>query len=628
LNGRSSPLHGTDLASFLAQLPAKTIARVEVATSPSAKDDPEGTAGIINLVLEQQVELHLSGSVSAGASNTGLRTVSANVGEQRGPVTLFGSYSYFGDERIVTGYRNLTDPSQGSPTFTTSTTHAANRPSSQTATLRSEYRFDKSNAVSFDAIVLDGDYGRESVSQYRRYEAVPTESARFDRVNDQRSRNALQDYALAFRHTGKAAPEGLSTELRITRGSNRVENTLFGRVDPAYAVTEAGSAPERNWGGTGYPSWNLQSDYTRGLGAQGRIEAGVKRTLRRTRNDFAAAALDTATGQTTPEPDRSSLFDYREEIRAGYVVLSRRGGKVQSQAGVRVEQTVAQFSGDTVPRNDMRYASAFPSAAVSWTPTATRQLRLSYARRIARPDGSQRNPVVLREDATHAFVGNPNLVPEHTDAVELTMQETRRWGSVQVVPYLRRTEHALRYVQAIDAAGVTIGTYDNLASAENLGVDLNTTYRQARFSLVGGASVFKYRSDAANLIGDPSVRSTAWSVRANSTVTLDARSDVQVGGSYRSAGRVEGGSEDAVPQLNVAFRRKLWGEQGSVTVRITDPLEITRFGFRTVSGTVLEDSRRGFGRIVAISLSRNFGTQLRLRPQNDPDVQGPPPTVR
>src|SRR5919202_1225592 len=97
INGRSSPLTGEQLGHFLTQLPASAVQRVEVSTNPSAKNDPEGTAGVLNIVLNQEAETGLSGGLTAGSGTTGLVNASGNVGRQSGPLTVFLSASLFRD---------------------------------------------------------------------------------------------------------------------------------------------------------------------------------------------------------------------------------------------------------------------------------------------------------------------------------------------------------------------------------------------------------------------------------------------------------------------------------------------------------------------------------------------------
>src|SRR5688572_6698971 len=104
INGRNSPLRGEQLGNFLAQLPANVLSRIEVAASPSAKEDPEGTAGIINLVLTEQVQGSRTAGVSAGTNTNGMANVSANAGTQTNKWTLFSSASVMRNPIPITAF--------------------------------------------------------------------------------------------------------------------------------------------------------------------------------------------------------------------------------------------------------------------------------------------------------------------------------------------------------------------------------------------------------------------------------------------------------------------------------------------------------------------------------------------
>ena len=117
INGRASPLSGEQLAQFLAQIPASTVSRVEVATNPSAKNDPEGTAGIINIVLNQQADIGLSGGLNASTGTTRQANLSGNIGRQSGPLTLYLSASVYRDHRDISGSSDRTNLAIPVPAF-------------------------------------------------------------------------------------------------------------------------------------------------------------------------------------------------------------------------------------------------------------------------------------------------------------------------------------------------------------------------------------------------------------------------------------------------------------------------------------------------------------------------------
>ncbi|MDB4899179.1 MAG: TonB-dependent receptor, partial [Gemmatimonadetes bacterium] len=210
---------------------------------------------------------------------------------------------------------------------------------------------------------------------------------------------------------------------------------------------------------------------------------------------------------------------------------------------------------------------------------------------------------------------------------EIAFQETRPWGSVQLAPYLRRTLHAVRYIQSVDDNGVTVGTFENVASTQTAGTDLNVTYRTGPLILFTGGSAYHYSSDAANLSTNLSTRAFVWLVRANATWKFSPLTDAQLFAHYRAPYAREGGSQTAFAMMNFAVRRKLWGDQGSLALRISDPFSLMSFGFRTADGRVIELNERRWGtRGVFLTVTRSFGQQLKLKPKAQEGEQQQPPS--
>lgn len=630
INGRPSPLKGDQLGNFLAQLPASMVKNVEVSTNPSAKNDPEGTAGIINIVLNQDADLGLSGGLTMGTGSTGQANFSGNIGRQSGPLTLFLSYGVFYNHQQSNGYTDQTNLTIPVPVFVHSEIDGSSQPLWQNGTFRSEYRLTKQNALSFDAMVSGGHFGGTTSSYFSDLDASGQTIGLFNEFTSNHSNGINEDYDLAFRHDGGPKARTFSTELRMTQGNQNSENNMFGVVRQGDPSTGASVLPaEHDRTTSGVPSWNLQSDYAQPLGSHGKLETGFKEILRRSSDDFTAAYLDSASGQYVVDPARTTAFDYREQIGAGYALLSQQAGKVQAQEGLRLEEAVTQFVlPDSAPsgvRYDNRYASAFPSGVLSYNFTPMRQLKLSYSRRISRPNPFQLSPVEYHQDARNVFRGNPTLRPEYTDALELGFVETRPWGTLQLTPYVRHTAHAVRFIRTVDTSGVTLGTFDNVASTLQTGTDLNLTYRRGPLTVFSGGSVYHYQSDAGNLsAGNFSTRTGVWSARLNTTWKLTSALDASFSGNYRSAMATEGGSVTAFVFSNVALRYKLWHDKGSLTLRYTDPFGLMNWGSVTSNPEVVQETVRNFGvRGVFITFSRNFGQQLKLRPKQMEGDQPP-----
>jgi outer membrane receptor protein involved in Fe transport len=628
INGRPSPLKGDQLGNFLAQLPASMVKNVEVSTNPSAKNDPEGTAGIINIVLNQEADLGLSGGVNAATSTTGQVNFSGNVGRQSGPLTLFLSYGLFHNDQQMDGRMDQTNLAFPTPAFVRSSIDGSSKPLWQNGTFRSEYRFTKIDALSFDAMLSGGQYAAANASYFSDLDTSGEIIGLFDEFTNVHSRNINQDYDLGFRHDGAPKSRTFSADLRMTRSHQSSDNNMYGTVNEGDASTGAVVMPaEHDRTINGAPSWTLKSDYSQPFGSGSKLDAGFKEIVRHNTDDFTAAYLDSTSGQYVPAPSRASAFDYREQIGAGYAMLSQQIGKVQAQGGLRLEQAFTRFVlPDSQPngvRYDNRYASAFPSGILSYNFTPMRQLKLSYSRRISRPNPFQLSPVEYHQDARNVFHGNPSLRPEYTDAIELGFQDSRSWGTIQLTPYLRHTAHAVRFIRTVDSAGVTLGTFDNVASSLQTGTDLNLTYHGGPLTVFTGGSVYRYQSDAGNLAGGNfSTRTSVWSTRLNATWKLSSVLDASLSGNYRSAMGTEGGSVKAFVFSNVGLRYKLWHDKGGLTLRVTDPFGLMNWGSVTANPEVIQSTVRDFGvRGIYLSFSRSFGQALKLRPKPDAEPQ-------
>lgn len=626
INGRPSPLRGEQLGNFLAQLPASAVKRIDVSTNPSAKNDPEGTAGIINIVLNEDAEMGWSGGWTAATGTTGQANASANVGHQGGPLTTYLSYGVYRNHQDTDGETQLTNLHAALPARVTSRINGTTEPLWQNSTFRGEYRVTPRDAVSLDGTLSGGTYTRANVAHSADLDQSGQIIGRFDQSNDQRTRYLTQDYALAFRRTGDAKQRAFSTEARFTQAGGTIRTMMSGTVEQGSAATGAQAIPtEHDLSDVTLPSWNVQADYTEPFGGESgtKLESGFKEIERRTNNDFAAALLDSASGAFLPVAARGTAFGYREQISAAYALLTQQIAKLQAQAGLRVEEasTALLLAGT---RADGEYASLFPSAILSYDVTTTRQAKISYARRITRPDPFQLDPVEYRVDGRTIYRGNAELRPEYTDAIELGLQETRGWGSIQLNPYARHTSHAVRTIQSVDSSGTTINTYANVASTRELGTDVTSTVHGGPVTLLVAGNASHYASDATNLAGNPSTRAFVWSTRVNVTWQATKTVDAQLSTNYRSAFATEGGSRKAFVFMNAALRKKLWDDQGSVTLRVQDPFNLLTVGSVAANAQTIQSSVQSYGiRGVFIAVSRNFGQELKLKP---PDTQGAPPT--
>jgi len=625
INGRPSPIRGAQLAAYLKQLPANTLERVEVVPNPSARQDPEGMAGIINIVLKQNVDLGLSGGVTLAASTADRYTASGNLGYQRGPATVFLSYGFTSDDRSTTGINDRTRLALGAPlSFTEQSISGSSGNGGHNFNGSIDYRLSERNVLSSGLLVNLRGSTDASTSLYSELDATRILLDRYQRIRDSQSDNAMVDYTVGFKRTLQPQRHELSAEGRVNRQGDDDRTGLWRQ--PVGGTSQLDAEIDR----TRATTWQLtgQVDYTRGLGAHTKLETGYKGYARWHDRDYTVLADPLGTGSFAPS-DLSNTLALDEQVNAVYGVLSGGAGRWELQGGLRAEYAGRQFSlASTGERFPHSYASLFPSGLVSYKLGEQDQLKLSYSRRIRRPGTQELNPFPVFFDLQNVFLGNPELNPEYTDAIELGFQHSARMGSVQLSPFYRRTSDVIRIIinTADSVAGreVTSVSFQNLDTGDSWGADLNGSLRMGQaFSGLAGFNVFKTVTSGGG--GESSLSSNAvtWSARVNGTWNVTPRTALTAAYFYRAPMKIERGRFDAFANANVSVRQKLNGDKASLTLRLSDPFNQQRFRIQAGDDNVIQlTERASTSRAVHVTFQYNFGQAPRVR---QPRQQDPPP---
>lgn len=631
LDGRAVTLRGQQLAAYLAQLPASQVVRIEVRTTPSSRDDPDGTAGIVNLVLARPAEETTSAGVTLGTATTGLASVAANVGRQRGRWTGYASLSALRDTRPLVGTSaRMPDGmgmAPGAPAPLLGDFDASLRPASVSLTLRGEARLSRVHALAADAVATDGITWRVTDFDYR----VPGRAERLVQASAVRTALRTLDATLAWRRTVDATRNALSLELRHARTDVDFTNALTrAAIDGTGAPVTSARTLDAARGDA--PLWRAQLDWLRAFGTRTRLETGLVAIARdnASRFDRPQGLLEGGVAMQ-PLPTPAADFVWRERLGAGYAVLSRNAGKVELQGGVRLERTTTRTTvtpdSGAVARDGFEYLRLLPSALVTWTPRAGVQWKASWSRRLTRPDAGQLLPFVQREDTLNVFTGNTAVRPERADIVEVGWQSTRRWGTVQVTPYWRHVRDAIRYVRTVDTAGIARATFANLPLATALGTDVTLTGRASRLSWLASGNIFRGRGDAGRVAPEVSFRTVGWSARGNATWRITTAGELVLSAQYRAPFLSEAGEVRWLGTTSIAYRHRLRGDDMTLTLRLLDPFATLAFGLTSnVGGTTQRLDRNAGARAVGVTFSWATGRAPRLRAPrpDDPGPQGPP----
>jgi outer membrane receptor protein involved in Fe transport len=635
INGRPSPLKGDQLAQFLKQIPTSVLDRIEVATNPNAKSDPEGTAGIINIVLKQDVDIGLSAGVNLSSGTTGLVNGSVNLARQKGPLTLYGALFASRDDRTQSGSVDRANLAIPIPAFLSQVSTGDQRPKSFGTNLRADYKFNKIDDLGVEAYLFANKFDRSVSSAYSDFDLERVLIGQFSQGTDFNLKGGSVEGVLSYRRTLPNQQTPYASILTYGNYFNTRESDVLSQVlqaDPS--TTGLLFAEQLDHQTSRYPTLTWQNDYTHSFRPAFKLDAGVKGTWRRSINDQTTVARDAAAEPLTDRPDLASSSDYKEQFDAVYGLLSEKWNALSFQQGLRMEDTWTHLSlpGSGVRALTNHYVSPFPSAIVTWNTTPTSFIKASYARRISRPFPQFLSSIPVRSDQRTLFVGNPQLRPEYLNAYELTLQESPSWGSIQLVPYFRRSTDAVRVVQRVDSTGTSISMPDNVAQVSTTGADVNVAFHNGPVTFNVGGSGYRYVSDAANLGPQYSVHTGVWSARTNGSYKFPTQTLVQYFLFYNPARHTEGGSSLASAFSSIGVRQPFARGKGNLTVTFQDPFALMRFGQRLDDGRVIQTSIQHFGaRALVISVSRTFGSDIKLQPTvpqptpPQPDPGAPPP---
>lgn len=625
INGRPTPITGVQLAGYLKTLPANIVDKIEVVPNPSAKYDPEGMAGIINIVLKQSVDLGMSGGLVMGGASYDRTNASGNIGYQQGKVTLFSSAGFNNDGRTIAGIDNRQRLSSGTAqSFTDQTIKNPTTNRGQNWTGNVDYKVNKrdviSNALSFNHRAGDD-------ASVISYDELNGSGTLFDRYARNRSHDAtgwVIDNSLAWKRTLEPRKHEVSTELRFNHSRDTDGTVIWRQPMTLSGLTTGGQVEGENDDTRSHASQlTAQLDYTKVFGTGAKLESGYKGYGRWLDRDYAVQKDANGTG-TWVRSNLSNTFAFDENVEAVYGVLSTTKDKFDLQAGLRGEWARRDFSLAT-PKSSYphSYGSLFPSGVVNYNLSQATQLKLSYSRRIRRPGTQELNPFPTFFDVQNVFIGNPKLNPEYTDAIEGGWSHTGDRGTIQFSPFYRHTSNIIRVAinanDTIDGRPVTTISFNNLANANSYGTDLNGTFKiGTKFNGLASFNVYKMVTDGGSATSAVGSNAVMWSSRVNGTMQFTPATMAQASYFYRGPQTFERGKFWA-QQMGMLSIRQKFTEASTVSLRIQDPFNTMKFKVQVGDDKTVQLTERSFdSRSVYLTYQYNFGRPPRVRvPKQD-----------
>ena len=575
-------LSNVPVAQLLRQIPSTSIKSIELITNPSAKYNPEGMSGLINIILHKNANIGFNGSITTGVTIAIEEKYnnSIDLNYRNGKFNLYGNYGnnigkYVNDGSI---YRADENSQQDFDFFNDNESHLYK--------LGLDFYLNDKNTLSFftNQNYFDGaGRGLTGVSYFDQPDRNLQQI--FSNENSNRSEQYNFNYKLDF------AKEGHSLELEA-------DYSLFTNDEDAnFASTGAVLFPDyMDFVDTDRTQTIVNLDYANPTDSISKLELGLEARLFETEVGYSSTGQTfNSSGNLVPTP--STDFTYGMDIYSAYATFGQSRKKWSYQLGARIEDVSVKADTNQVRAFTDDYVQIYPSAFLTFNLSEKTQLQASFSRRVDRPGLQQVNPI--REWATPLIssFGNPQLFPQFTNSYELNYTKRFKAGSFTAGIFYRAIEDEINravFVDRLDFNKIIL-TYDNFANTEAYGFELSSNLRPAKWwSINSSFDLFSQtqRGITESLAADQetateedivvesvNVENTAWNFRTNHSFALSKKLNWQLFGFYRGANRNLQFDVDPMYFVNTGFRYSFDENRGTFSVNFSDVFNTMRFGF-------------------------------------------------
>ncbi|TVP45290.1 MAG: TonB-dependent receptor [Gemmatimonadales bacterium] len=594
LNGRPAPVDGESLTVFLEQFPADRIDRIEVIPNPSARFEAEGAGGIVNIVLAEDVELGLTGSVFANAGTRGEVGSGGRIAWQRGELTVQGGGFIRHNDR-ETASSSIRENLLADP-VTFLEQDRLTRRGGLTGGVDMTTEYGLSDRTLVWARTRINDLGSDSEGETRSTRLDDEGTAldltrRLTETDRDRSSLDLQG-GVQVNFDDELGDHEFSVEVR--RDARRTETfrsfatERLDDVDLPIDTRLDETLEDRS-------RVRLRADYTRPIG-ETQVEMGVRGQYRDT------------------ESIRDALgFLHQERFHSVFATAARSLGSLGLQLGVRLENSAVTLelpdAADTGV--DQRYTSVFPTANVSWRFDGGQQLRFSYGQRIRRPNARRINPLDRSDDPLLRRIGNPDLAPQYTHNVRLDASWRGSVGTVRVTPFYRFQTDEWAELRTVDAEGVATEQWENVATTHQVGSSLSLSARDLRgwSGTVRISGRQEFRSDDVLELERRGGSALRWSVRGNLDREFGRDFSAQARVNYNPAREIPQGFVSSSLMTRFGVRARVLDRRASVNLSVRDPFNLYDRTFESRDPSHVELRSTGQDtRAAVLSVSYTLGS--------------------
>jgi len=584
IDGRPSVLTGSDA---LRQIPSSAIQNIEIITNPSVKYDPDGMAGIINVVMKRNVLSGVNGivNVNLGTGKKYGTDMMLNYKTKKYNLFFGGNWNDNTDKGSMSSSRET----YANDTTTYLNTTGSRNQSRGGTQIKGGFDYYPTEKTSITVSSQIGNYdfssfGNGNLHNYQ----IP--AGKFDiysvqNTNSGRSGNfvsANASFLTKFDEVGLHKLEG-SFDYRNRTGLTDENNDEY-RSDASFTQKNEYLSQVITNENSNSDDYRAKLDYTLPLKGGDKFEAGLQSRIESEREELNFSNFG------VNDPKYTSDMDFKEDIHAIYSTYTGNVKAIQYVVGLRGEynkRSITHFKDNVAYPHKLNRFDFFPSAHFSYELVDKSQLMTSYSRRINRPDGRDLDPFPSYMNQYTIRTGNPDLKPEYTDSYELSYM--KRFGSsfVSLETFYRTTNNLMTQLTTV-TDGISYMTVTNLNRDYSMGGEIMGNIDVTKWLLINTSfTLYNYKLKGEVLGKSINRESTNYSGKMNATVKFSPDSRLQITGVYRGPSVSAQSDQKGMVYSNLSYRQDFMKKRISATLSVRDV-----FGSMKMQGTSFGDNFR------------------------------------
>ena len=624
INGKPSGLVGINSTEALRQLPAESIERVEVITSPSARYEAEGTAGIINIILRRSKLQGFNGAVTVNTGHPTSAGISGNINYRTGDVNIFNTTSYDykeipGNSSSNTRYFNKKYGPNGeliydNPDTLSFETNTYDRIRKGFSTnLGVEWYVTESASLTGAVSYSNGDNKNNTTNIVSLFDDFGNFLSKTNRFDPEQKNNDVLQYSLNFSKDFDKSGHKFTMDFQYEdNGDNDYSNVLVEGINSERVGTVRDQSRVL-----------LQADYVLPLGEKSQFELGYRGNFKDEDTDYTVEFRDPNTNQFIVNNALTNFMNYREDVNAAYSQFgSKIGSKFSYLFGLRLENTrvtIDQKTSNDYSKKD--YTGLFPTINLSYEVSENENITLGYSKRLRRPWAFFINPFPSRSSVTNVFRGNPNLTPSYSGLYDLGYYKKFGKLSLNSSIYYQHATDVFNFVSYDTGEKAIVNgkelaiierTPINLAEEDRYGFEFTLIYSPIRkWNINANFNVFQQSLTGTTpngLVLDN--KSNSWFARLNNKYTLPLRIEWQTSLNYRGPSEDSQSKREGVFSANMAFSKDILNDNASIALNVSDLLNTRKRIMETTTPTFYSTSEFQWReRSINLSFTYRFNQQ-------------------